>query len=225
MPPVSFPSLPAFVRPHPRSSSLLVVASAQGQGVITDLLNPSNVQFFAVETDSYLTSMAMAPTGEGMAFTDADNLLHMWTSSADPTQEPSFCRFAQALDVPEPPEPPKIVNWTEETPLSMIGMPFYDHPLFSSVPWKYHSSPYSPLGQPPQRIDPALLASMKTVDFVGYALNPKTSKRNQAVLRGSAGHHAKRKMDVPLFRSEKERERAQRHRQRRRSDMVSLCVS
>lgn len=211
MAPVSFPHLPAFMRPHPRNSSTIVVVSAQGHIQVSDINNPTNLQFYNIETDSYLTAMAMSSTGEGMAFTDADGSLHVWSSVAAP-EVPRFSRSDIPIDLPQPPEPPRQVNWATHTPLSEIGMPFYNAQLLSVLPWENYSTPYSQLGQAPRKIDPAILASMKTVDFVGYALNPKTHLRNQALLRENAAKEAKRKMDVPLFRSEKERAKTSRRR-------------
>ena len=221
---ISFPSLPAYIKPHPRNSNTLIAVSAQGQLQVSDLSNPSNVSFANVETDSYLTTMAIAPTGEGLAFGDADGLLYLWSAAEYGTQ-PKYTRFDQPIEMPEPPEPVKQVNWSSDTPLGMVGMPYYDQPLLSIIPWANYASPYSPHGQPPQKIDQALLASMKTVDFVGYAVNPKTTKRNQAVLRGGNMREAKRKMDVPLFRSEREREKASRRKQRKKSEPVRLGVT
>lgn len=165
--------------------------------------------------------MAMAPTGEGLAFSDADGLLHLW-NTAEYGEEARYPRFVEPIELPEPPEPPRQVNWSSDTPLSMVGMPHYDQPLLSILPWSNYSSQYSPLGQPPRKLDPALLATLKTVDFVGYAVNPKTSKRNQAAPRGDSSQDSKRKMDVPLFRSEKEREQSQRRKQRKKSEPVRL---
>lgn len=162
LPPISFPSLPAFVKVHPRNSSHVVIASAQGQIQISDISNPTAAQFYSVETDSYLTSTAMSPTGEGLAFTDADGILHLWSASQD-GEEPRFSRYDGPIDFPEPPEPLKRVNWTDDTPLNMIGMPYYDQQLLSVIPWDNYSSQYSPFAQPPQKIDPAILATMKTV--------------------------------------------------------------
>ncbi|CAD6575124.1 MAG: poly(A)-specific ribonuclease [Cyphobasidiales sp. Tagirdzhanova-0007] len=217
LPPIPFPSLPAFVRPHPRHASVVIMVSAQGQVQVSDLSDPSAMDFFSIETDSYLTSMALAPTGEGLASADADGLLHVW-SKAGPGEQPRFARHANNIDMPRAPEPFKPINWTEETPLNMIGMPYYDTQLFSVIPWTAYTSSSSPFGLPPRKIDPAILATMKTVDFVSYAVNPKTSKRNQVVTKGSTVKEVKRMMDVPLFRSEKERERAQRRKDRRKSE-------
>ena len=221
LPPIPFPSLPAFVRPHPRHASVVIMVSAQGQVQVSDLSDPSAMDFFSIETDSYLTSMALAPTGEGLASADADGLLHVW-SKAGPGEQPRFARHANNIDMPRAPEPFKPINWTEETPLNMIGMPYYDTQLFSVIPWTAYTSSSSPFGLPPRKIDPAILATMKTVDFVSYAVNPKTSKRNQVVTKGSTVKEVKRMMDVPLFRSEKERERAQRRKDRRKSEPVSF---
>lgn len=217
---IAFPSLPGFIRPHPQNTSTIVIVSAQGQVQVSDLSQPAAVEFFSVETDSYLTTVALAPTGEGLASTDAEGLLHI-CSRAGLDEEPRYARFQNEIELPHAPEPFKRVDWTDETPLSMIGLPFYDKPLFSIIPWTEYSSGYSPFGRPPEKIDSALLASMKTVDFVGYAVNPKTNKRNQASLKGISAKDVKRAMDVPLFRSEKDRERTQRRKQRKMSEPVS----
>ena len=187
---------------------------------ISDLSNPSAIHFSNIEVDSYITAMAMAPTGEGLAFSDADGIVHLW-NTAEYGEEARYPRFVEPIELPDPPEPPRQVNWSSDTPLSMVGMPYYDQPLLSIIPWANYSSIYSPIGQPPKKPDPAMLATLKTVDFVGYAVNPKTRKRNQAVLRGGSSQDAKRKMDVPLFRSERDRERAQRRKQRKKSEPVS----
>lgn len=106
--------------------------------------------------------MTVAPTGQGLAFADADGIVDVW-SAAPPDEEPVFARFSNPVEMPEPPEPPKHINWTPETPLNSIGMPYYDSQLFSYLPLQYYSSPYSPYGQPPRPIDPAVLATIKTV--------------------------------------------------------------
>lgn len=162
--------------------------------------------------------MTIAPTGEGLAFADAEGLLHIWATPSPSEEEPHFARFDNPIEMPDTPEPVKPVNWTADTPLSMIGMPFYESQLLSVIPWEQYSSKYSPFGQPPRPIDPTVLSTMKTVDFVGYAVNPRGNKRNVATLQGVKAKDAKRKMDVPLFRSEKERERSSRRRQRKKSE-------
>lgn len=60
------------------------------------------------------------------------------------------------------------------------------------------------------------------MDFVGYAVNPKTTKRNQALPHGTKAREASRKMDVPQFRSEKEREATAKRKARGESEPVSF---
>lgn len=141
---------------------MLFVASAQGHFQLADLSNPASIEFYTTETNSYLTAMSVAPTGQGLVFADADGIVDIW-SAAPSDEEPVFARFTNPVEMPEPPEPPKHVNWTPDTPLSVIGMPYYDTQLFSYMPLSLYSSPYSPFGQPPRPIDPAVLATMKTV--------------------------------------------------------------
>lgn len=63
--------------------------------------------------------------------------------------------------------------------------------------------------------------AINQVDFVGYAVNPKTTKRNQALAHGTKAREASRKMDVPLFRSEKERDDAAKRKHQGKSAKVS----
>ena len=221
LPPITFPALPAFIASHPRNSNTLFIASAQGQLQIADFSDPLNAQFLNIETDSYLTNMAISATGEALMFSDADSVLHMW-SSAPFGEHPRCSRADAPLDVPERPEPPRQLQWSAVTPLSEIGMPYYNKELLSVIPWQCYSTPFSTFGQPPRKIDPAILASMKQVDFVGYAINPRTTLRNQAFPRESAAREAKRKVDVPLFRSEKQR--AMSHKRRTSSRGASKTV-
>lgn len=96
-------------------------------------------------------------------------------------------------------------------------MPYYNSSLMSILPSEHFASDFSPLFQPQTKIDPSILASMKMVDFVGYAINPKLTLRNQAVQSGAKAREARRRMDVPLFRSEKERAKSKRSSQQNAS--------
>lgn len=140
---------------------MVFVCSAQGHFQLADLGNPSFVEYYTVETNSFVNAVAVAPTGQGLAFADAEGIVDIWTA-APPGEQPVYARFPNPVEIPEPPEPPKLISWTPETPLSLIGMPYYDSQLFSYMPLSLYSSSYSPFGQPPKPIDPAVLATMKT---------------------------------------------------------------
>lgn len=72
-------------------------------------------------------------------------------------------------------------------------MPHYTEPLLSNWP----SNLSFEVGHPPPQIEEEVLRNMKTIDFVGYAPNPGTRRRNQ-VVRGNAN----KAMNAPKFRSQ-----------------------
>jgi PAB-dependent poly(A)-specific ribonuclease subunit 2 len=53
------------------------------------------------------------------------------------------------------------------------------------------------VGLPPPQIEEEVLRNMKTIDFVGYAPNPGTRRRNQVVRRNNH-----KNVNAPKFRSQ-----------------------
>lgn len=53
------------------------------------------------------------------------------------------------------------------------------------------------VGLPPPQIEEEVLRNMKTIDFVGYAPNPGTRRRNQVVRRNN-----QKNVNAPKFRSQ-----------------------
>ena len=99
------------MRFHPRISGTAVVASAEGRVQILDLKDVGKSSVFQIETPSYLSSMAIAPTGEGLAFGDADGYVHLWSSQDDA----KFCRFEGEVELPDPVEPLPRIDWRDDT--------------------------------------------------------------------------------------------------------------
>ncbi|GAA96870.1 uncharacterized protein L969DRAFT_87898 [Mixia osmundae IAM 14324] len=222
--PVPFPAGPAFIKPHPRLSTTIAVSSLNGSFQIVDTLQQGTVQFHQLPFTSYLTAMSMAPSGEGLLFADQSGLVRLWSSSDDA----KYTRYGpQDIELPDPVEPPKQIEWTPSSPLSLIGVPFYDTQLLSVIPIENYATKYSAILRPPTRPDPALHATLKQVDWIGYAVNPKGSIRNLAVAHDSRAKQASnRRMDVPLFRSEKEKIAQERRRRARAStDNANASVS
>ncbi|GAA5878976.1 hypothetical protein JCM1840_007400 [Sporobolomyces johnsonii] len=215
--PIPFPTPPAFVRFHPRLSGNVVVASTDGRVQLLDLKDVGKSSVFQVETPSMLTSMAISPTGEGLAFGDADGFVHLW--SARPEEgDAKFCRFEGEVELPDTVEPPERINWRDDTPLNSIGMPYYTSPLLSLLPSHMTDPSSITTSHRPIPIDPQILATAKTVDFVGYATYPphlRAAGRRNQVTTGKGGRNAGRVgVDAPMFRSERERVEAKRRRER-----------
>lgn len=113
MSPIPFPTPPALVKFHPRLSSTVIVASSDGRVQTIDLKQvvKSESSVFQIETNSYLTTMAIAPTGEGVAFGDADGYLHLWSAQEDA----NFCRFEEDVELPDTAETLERIDWRENT--------------------------------------------------------------------------------------------------------------
>lgn len=91
-------------------------------------------------------------------------------------------------------------------PLNSIGMPYYTTPLLSLLPASMDFVP-SPAHHRRVPLDPSVLATVKTVDFVGYAAYPAAvraaGRRNQ--VQATKGGKRRAGVDAPMFRSDKER--------------------
>jgi PAB-dependent poly(A)-specific ribonuclease subunit 2 len=223
--PIPFSAIggPAFLALNPKRSSTFIVAALHGQFQIVDVGNPGSAvhqcTFHQVHTSTYLTSMAMSPSADFLAFGEADGSVRLWASSNDATNFISFS--SKPVEMPDLPEnPPEPINWTTETSLSTVGLPYYEEPLLSAMPYDEYFSDASPLFNPPKKIDPSILTSIRTVDKVSYAPLPRNLRGKRNVVSGSgpggvsAGAAARatdrrrpderRRIGIPLFRSEKE---------------------
>ena len=92
-------------------------------------------------------------------------------------------------------------------------MPHYSQPLLSLLPASMDYAP-SPAHHARAALDPAILATVKTVDFVGYAPYPPALKQAGRRNQVSAGLRRQGRVDVPMFRSEQERKDAKKKRDR-----------
>ncbi|PWY98088.1 hypothetical protein BCV70DRAFT_202263 [Testicularia cyperi] len=214
--PFAAPGGPALLAIHPKVSSTVVVSAPSGQFQIVDIANPGEARLFYTSATSYVTSLAIAPSADYIAFGEADGTVRLWSASSD-TSNLRFNSYSSApLEFPDPIEPPPYVNWSTETPLSSIGMPHYTDKLLSHFEYEQYFSEASPLFNPPNKLDPAVLNSLKTVDYLGYATLPPhlRGKRNVVAGKGPGGVRAsalhrpedRKKIGIPLFRSEKEKE-------------------
>ncbi|GAA5946166.1 hypothetical protein JCM3765_000141 [Sporobolomyces pararoseus] len=218
--PIPFPTPPALVRFHPRLSGNVVVASADGRVQMLDLKDVSKSTVFQVEASSMLTSMAISSTGEGLAFGDTEGIVHLWSARPD-EGDARFCRFEGDVELPDPQEPPEQITWRDDTPLNSIGMPYYSTPLLSMLPTSMTEPTKITTSRRPVQIDPQILSTAKTVDFIGYASYPAhlraAGRRNQVRVAGGAKNAGRVGVDAPMFRSERERAEAKLRRDRKGS--------
>ncbi|KAK8177570.1 PAB-dependent poly(A)-specific ribonuclease subunit PAN2 [Phyllosticta citrichinensis] len=215
LPPIPFHVGAAFVRMHPRMSTTSIVASQSGQLQVVDLMNPNTANVRQVNLyDTYLTSLEMAPSGEALALSDALCTVRIWGS---PTKV-RFTDQSQPTEFPDHVIPPQKMDWSMDTPLSTVGMPYYRETLLSA--WPSHL--IFEVGAPPPKVDPQVQASLKRAELGHWAPNPRKTKRNQVV-----GTRLPGKGDsimAPKFLSEKARDNSNSDPERRMSETLEAMT-
>ncbi|KAH8176889.1 ubiquitin carboxyl-terminal hydrolase domain-containing protein [Sarocladium implicatum] len=199
MPPIPFPAGAAYVRMHPRMLTTSIVVSRSGQMHVVDLMNPNTSNVRQANVLSYLSMFEIAPSGDGLAITDAECYIHLWGS---PTKL-HFVDLATPVEFATPEEPQQHIEWTPDTPLNSIGLPYYREVLASAWP-----DVLSDVGAPPPKLDPQHLSGMKAADFGLYGRNTRTTRRNQVEDTRVTNRSVNAGLKAPKFLSEKARESA-----------------
>ncbi|KAH6894338.1 ubiquitin carboxyl-terminal hydrolase-domain-containing protein [Thelonectria olida] len=199
MPPIPFPAGAAYVRMHPRMLTTSIVVSQSGQIHVVDLMNPNTSNVRQANVLTYLSMFEIAPSGEAMALTDPECLIHLWGS---PTKL-HFVDLPTPIDFATPEEPLPSIDWTPETPLNSIGMPYYREMLASAWP----DIPYD-VGGPPIKFDAQFLAGLKATEFGLYGRNTRGLRRNQVEDTRNINKSNSSGLKAPKFLSEKARELA-----------------
>ncbi|KIO23414.1 hypothetical protein M407DRAFT_78054 [Tulasnella calospora MUT 4182] len=170
--PIPFVQPPTLINAHPKRSTSIVVTSAQGMVSIVDVTNPMSAhEYHQLSVSSYISSVAFSPTGVYLAFGDADGYIQMLYSGPEEERIPWNGFEGDPPPWPDPPEALPLVEWTDSTPLNMIGMPYYDEALLSGTSAAlFNPGTYFP---PRQKIPEAVLKGMRVHDSIGYAPLPR----------------------------------------------------
>jgi PAB-dependent poly(A)-specific ribonuclease subunit 2 len=91
-----------------------------------------------------------------------------------------------------------------DSPLNLVGIPYYREMLFSA--WPSHL--VSEVGAPPSKIDAGILASLKRSDIGGYTSFPRKTRRNQFE-DTRAVQRAHDTLSAPRFLSERQKDDSQ----------------
>ncbi|KAM0322288.1 hypothetical protein ACHAQA_009577 [Verticillium albo-atrum] len=198
MAPIPFPAGGAFVRMHPRMSTTSIVVSQTGQLHVIDLMNPhtTNVRQINV-VNSLVTMFEIAPSGEAVALADSASQIHLWGSPS----KVRFVDFPQATEFASSESTGPAIDWTTETPLNLIGVPYYRDPLLSAWP-----DMVSNVGALPPDLDMQFLATLKPAEFGLYGPNTRGVRRNQVEDTGILDKTTVAGIQAPKFLSEKARE-------------------
>ncbi|KAF5670593.1 pab-dependent poly(A)-specific ribonuclease subunit PAN2 [Fusarium heterosporum] len=199
MPPIPFPAGAAYVRMHPRMLTTSMVVSQSGQIHVVDLMNPNTSNVRQANVLSYMSMFEIAPSGEAIAMTDADCVIHLWGS---PTKL-HFVDLATPIEFATPEEPLPNIDWANDAPLNSIGMPHYRDTLASAWP-----DIACDVGAPPVKFDTQFLSGLKATEFGLYGRNTRGLRRNQAENTRNVHKSGSSGLKAPKFLSEKARELA-----------------
>ncbi|KAL4724069.1 poly(A)-specific ribonuclease [Fusarium chlamydosporum] len=199
MPPIPFPAGAAFVRMHPRMLTTSIVISQSGQIHIVDLMNINTSNVRQANTLAFLSMFEIAPSGEAMALTDSESIIHLWGSPS----KLHFVDLPTPIEFATPQEHLPNIEWTPETPLNTIGMPHYREVLASAWP----DIPCD-VGAPPVKFDSQFLSGLKATEFGLYGRNTRGLRRNQAENTRNVHKSGSSGLKAPKFLSEKARELA-----------------
>ncbi|CEL05425.1 Putative PAB-dependent poly(A)-specific ribonuclease subunit pan2 [Aspergillus calidoustus] len=196
LPPIPFHAGAAYVRMHPKLQTTGFVASQNGHLQVVDLMNP-NAFFVRPATVTFMLGIEVSPSGEALAINDADSSLQLWGSPA----KIHFNEMSKEVEFADVTPRPPPLDWSPETPLNMIGMPYYHERLFSA--WPSHL--VFEVGSPPAPIDPSIVPYLRSGEIGQYAANPKKTRRYQ-VENTRALATSEPALIAPKFLSEKARE-------------------
>ncbi|KAJ1558515.1 poly(A)-specific ribonuclease [Nowakowskiella sp. JEL0078] len=199
LPPISFSTVPQFLKFHPKLTSTIYISSQTGQFQSCDLTNPNhNVEFYQIKSNALITCFDASSSGEMVAFGSEDGSVHIWTEKPSDYVINSYSRTSVLPDH-GPGKPITNITIGDDDPLSLVGMPYYDAPLLSAT-WPINLT--FDVGKTTPKIPKEVLINLKINKEVVYAPNPGGLKRNTQ-LAGLVKIEAGK--DVPRFRSEKER--------------------
>ncbi|KAJ1948094.1 poly(A)-specific ribonuclease, partial [Linderina macrospora] len=127
---------------------------------------------------AYMSAFCVAPTESVAVVSDTDGMVHVWTNTGNPILSlsgevpPTIMsdeQHAQAYETCG-------LNIDDESvSLSSVCMPEYTEPLLS----RFSTDTLYDVGRPCSYVDPNILGNLKHMDGVGYAPNPRSTKRNQ----------------------------------------------
>ncbi|KAI9650638.1 poly(A)-specific ribonuclease [Ciborinia camelliae] len=196
--PIPFPPGAAFVRMHPRMLTTSYIVSQQGQIHIVDLINPNSSNVRQANVLTTLRSLEIASSGEAIALSDMENNVHIWGSPG----RIRFAEFSNPVELADSDEKPIRTDWTDDTPLSTIGMPYYRENLLSS--WPSHM--IFEVGAPPVKVESSFISTPKAFDGYICGRNARRDVRRNQIENTRTTEKTPASIQAPKFLSEKARE-------------------
>nr|XP_006819096.1 PREDICTED: PAB-dependent poly(A)-specific ribonuclease subunit 2-like [Saccoglossus kowalevskii] len=158
------------------SSSLLCCGDTSGKIILRDPQSLKKEHVLEAHTGTLSDFDVHGNQLVTCGFSNRSSYVHLWSDRETAT----YNNFSQPTQFADPVEPlPPIHINDEMTPLSTVPMPFCNGPLLSDWASEYCVA----VTRRPPPIDPEILRTMNMVQFIGYAPNLGTKRRNQVEYR------------------------------------------
>lgn len=175
--PIQVMLIPYQLRFLPSMSSRIVVMSNSGQVQLVDTAALSTPQMSMFQLGCNMTmSLDISPSNQCMAFGDASNSVHLYSSVAEPMLNP-YARDSEFADPIEHLPPMDICDQLAiyaSVPRPHLPTPGQNSYLSDYWPERFMRTAYRPTPE----VDPEILKTMKVVGSIGYARNITNMKRN-----------------------------------------------
>lgn len=174
--PLTVPGGPAHLAVHPKKSSILAVATPQSHFQLVDIQQPGLGQFYTLGSSAYITALTFSSSADALAFGESDGTVRLWTSNHTHPHPPASVRFnaytTAPVTGPDYAPPPPVIEWSDDTPLSCIGMPHYTTPLLSRIEYDSLWTDASPLFTMHKHVNEHALEHARHVQGVTFARVP-----------------------------------------------------
>lgn len=169
LPPAPMPITPSFVRFLPSySDSRIMVASQAGEMIVLDLNDQTGLIPVQLDTNGFaLFSLDISPSRQCIAFGDQTGFIHLFSDRAQPV----FNENAWETEFPDPVVVHPAMGFDDpEPPFAVFPLPFSTENGYLSD-WPEHLCERA--FREPDPIPKQISDSIRMVQFVGYAPNPR----------------------------------------------------
>ncbi|XP_074037897.1 PAN2-PAN3 deadenylation complex catalytic subunit PAN2 isoform X1 [Leptinotarsa decemlineata] len=168
---------PFFLKFIPSISSRLAVVSMLGQIQLLDTIALAEPHLCLLQMENpgaLCLTFDISTNGQAMACGDNTGHIHVFSTGAEPVVN----TYSRPCEMPDAPTSyPSFGIEDYNTPLSVIPMPIVPAEIQLASYWPPHLT--QKVYRHSAGIDPEILRTMKMQGPIGYAPNPKTTRRNQ----------------------------------------------